>query len=278
MSTSTSTKFTFSLPASSVSSVANRHLFKNSKRSLAEVLHKYNTHLIPNCYPLVRKLPEEYADELIYELKKKDRLTLPVNETRTMEDLTHENYIKQLILDKVTKKLSRKIPPDIHKKILDHCHSAIDRHRGTVLESITLKKLQKEGYKVFKPVNISFTKAFDDNLVVFGKVDGLIYKDDKIHSVVEIKNRKTNFFLPEYDLDQLAAYVFITGAEQGILVQQQNGVLKKNFFSREELMSRWEDIVYNLKEPISLVEKIFLHKNDPHNKYWESLRNLYIYM
>ncbi len=275
---STSTSFTFSLPASSVSSVANRHIFKNSKRALAEVLHKYNAHLIPDCYPLIRKLPEEYADKLIYDLKKKDSLTLPVNETRTVEDLTHENYIKQLILDKVAQKLSREIPPDIHKKILDHCHSAIDRHRGTVLEGITLKKLQKEGYKVFKPVNVSFTKSFDDNLVVFGKVDGLIYKDDKIHSVVEIKNRKTNFFLPEYDLDQLAAYVFITGAEQGILVQQQNGVLKKNFFTKEELMSRWEDIVHNLREPISLVEKIYLHRDDPNNKYWQGLRNLYIYM
>ena len=275
---STSTEFTFSLPASSVSSVANRHLFKDSKRALAEVLHKYNTHLIPKCYPLIRKIPEEYADELIYELKKKDKLTLPVNETRTVEDLDHENCIKQFILDRVTKKLSRKIPPDIHKKILDHCYSAIDRHRGTVLESITLKKLQKEGYNVFKPVNISFTKACHDNIIVFGKVDGLIYEDGKIHSVVEIKNRKTNFFLHEYDLDQLAAYVFITGAEQGILVQQQNGVLKKNFFTKEELMSRWEDIVYNLKEPISLVKKIYLHKDDPQNKYWQSLHNLYIYM
>lgn len=271
------TEFTFSLPASSVSSVANRHLFKNNKRALAEVLHKYNSHLIPNCYPLVRKLPEEYADELIYELKKKDRLLLPVVETRTIEDLTHENNIKQLILDKVTKKLSRQIAPDINKKILDHCHSAIDRHRGTVLESITLKKLHSEGYKVFKPSK-SFTKVVDKNIVVFGKVDGLILKDEKIHSVVEIKNRKTNFFLPDYDLDQLAAYVYITGAEQGILVQQQNGVLKKNVFSREDLMNRWEDIAYNLREPISLAEKIFQHRDDPHNKYWESLRDLYIYL
>ena len=275
--TSTST-FIFSLPASSVSSVANRHLFKNSKRALAEVLHKYNPQLIPNCSPLCRKLPEEYADELIYDLKKNGRLTLPVNETRTVEDLSHENRVKQLILEKVNEKINSRLPPDIHKKVVDHCHSAIDRHRGTVLERITLKKLQEEGYEVFKPDNKSFTKAYNDNLVIFGKVDGLIYKDGKIHSVVEIKNRKTNFFLPEYDLDQLAAYVFITEAEQGILVQQQNGVLRKNTFSRGELMSRWEDIVANLKEPISLVEKINAKKNDPQNTHWQSLHNLYIYM
>lgn len=272
-----STKFTFSLPASSVSSVASRHPFKDSKRALAEILHKYNSHLISDCYPLIRKLPEEYADELICDLKKKDHITLPVNETRTTEDLSRENCIKNFILDKVTEKLtSQDMHPDIRKKIIDHCHSAIDRHRGTVLESSTLKKLQDEGYEVFKP-EASFTKAFD-NLVIFGKVDGLIYEDGKIHSVVEIKNRKANFFLPEYDLDQLAAYVFITGAEQGILVQQQNGVLQKNSFSRDELMNRWGGIVRSLQEPVSLVENIYLYKDDPCNKYWQNLRHLYIYM
>ena len=275
MSTS---QFSLSLPASSVSSVANRHLFKNNRRALAEVLHKYNSHVIPDCHPLVRKLPEEYADELISMIKRRDRLKLPVNETRTVKDLSDENCVKQKILKKVNEKLSDQIPPDIHKKILDHCHSAIDRHRGTVLESITLKKLQGEGFKVFKPVNVSFSKAFAENLVVFGKVDGLIYEDGKIHSVVEIKNRKTNFFLPEYDLDQLAAYVFITGAEQGILVQQQNGNLRKNIFSRKELLSRWEDIVDNLREPIALAEQIHKHRDDPVNKYWQNLQNLFIYM
>ena len=44
------------------------------------------------------------------------------------------------------------------------------------------------------------------------------------------------------------------------------------------MMSRWKDIIDNLKEPISMIEKIYLNKDDPHNKYWRSLSDLYIYM
>jgi hypothetical protein len=277
--------FNIGFPASSISAVAGRHKHKHFKRALAEILHKYNGHLIPQETDFVRKLPEEFADELILELIQENRVHhLPVIEERSFEDLIHENKLRYDIIIEVNKKIENlniNISEDLKKRIIDHAWSALDRNRGTVLEHITLRKLQEQGLKVTKP-NYQFSKKFGFKHChnIFGKVDGIILDESGLHvqSVVEIKNRKSNFFRPEYDIDQLAVYMFLTGAQEGILVEQLNGEIRKTFYSRETMLERWLDIIYCLKNAISLARKIQKEKirNSLCKKNWETLVPLFV--
>ena len=89
-------------------------------------------------------------------------------------------------------------------------------------------------------------------VVVTGRTNGRTRKGG---AVVEIKNRKNGFFEPDYDLDQLATYVVLTKADEGILVQNHEDALKINRYTREEMTARWERLLRDLKPAVQQFKK-----------------------
>ena len=90
-------------------------------------------------------------------------------------------------------------------------------------------------------------------VLVMGRTDG---RTRKSGAVVEIKNRKNGFFEPDYDLDQLATYVVLTKANEGILVQNHEDALKINRYTREEMTARWDQLVQDLRPAVQLFKTI----------------------
>ena len=125
--------------------------------------------------------------------------------------------------------------------------------RGREQEPIIFNKLIKLGYKVEaqnKIYSMDFTCGGFDAKVT-GRVDGVIMQGDSVDTVVEIKNRRHNFYEPCHDLDQLATYVMLTGARRGLLVQQCNGDISIIEYERSEMEKRWHALVAALSENIS---------------------------
>ena len=131
--------------------------------------------------------------------------------------------------------------------------------RGIELEPVVFSKLLAMGYDV-EMCNDRHSMEFEcagGTHVVVGQVDGIIRNaEGGVDTVVEIKNRVHKFFLPTYDVDQLAAYVMMTNARAGLLVQMYNGELRFNRFSRDTLKTRWDKIVNDLSPAIAYMDNI----------------------
>ncbi len=99
------------------------------------------------------------------------------------------------------------------------------RYLGRKRENDTVIKLFEKGkdirdeQKVYK---IDQTTPNGIPYRLYGKIDGIEYIDGKPTAIVEIKNRMMRFQLPEYDLDQLSMYIYMSGLPYGYLVQQLN--------------------------------------------------------
>ena len=132
--------------------------------------------------------------------------------------------------------------------------------RGIKKEINVYDFLRENGYEVLD-LQKAFYKNFkikDINVTIYGKVDGIYYLNDKPSGIIEIKNRINNFFIPSYDLDQLATYLMISGHNNIVLVQSLNKQYNITTYNIAELQKRWLDIINsdtlykNLKEIINL--------------------------
>lgn len=88
-------------------------------------------------------------------------------------------------------------------------------------------------------------------VLIMGRTDGRTR-----NGVIEVKNRKNTFFEPEYDLDQLATYVALTNAEEGILVQNHKDAIKINWYTKDEMHARWEKLLKDLEPAVKLFKAI----------------------
>lgn len=261
----------FGFPANSISAAAGRHKYRNRYDALAEILHKYNSILLPKTTK-TRYLPGEYVHNVVSKLDEE----LPVVSIRTDKDIEVEKKLREKITTKVEECLSKiKISDKALKEAISYSGRVLDINRGTYLETETFEKLNNLGYNVVKSVKC-FKKRFGYNNrhVLFGRVDGVIMEGKTLKAVVEIKNRKERFFLPDYDLDQLASYVFMTGAEEGIFVQQLEGELDVSTYMKDELLERWDMIVADLKKTIAFARKIV---KNPSGKEWEKIKEMYVF-
>lgn len=136
--------------------------------------------------------------------------------------------------------------------------------RGIQLEPVVFTKLQAMDYDIEKS-SVLYTMDFPCSgrtHTVFGRVDGVIRdKEGAIETVVEIKNRMHRFFIPEYDIDQLAAYVMMTDAQFGMLVQMYEGEVRIKMYTRNALKRRWNNIVKALPKAIEYMDTLAAEKD-----------------
>lgn len=134
---------------------------------------------------------------------------------------------------------------------------------GTLNEVSIYGRLKSMSYDV-RQLQKSFCKKFDisGHLVsVFGKVDGLLYTNDKPSRVIEIKNRKNRFWLPDYDKDQIALYEKLTDLPS-TLVQCFNGELNIRDL---KLRPRVKEILHS-KHLVESLKQIKWYLEHPYNE------------
>jgi hypothetical protein len=126
------------------------------------------------------------------------------------------------------------------------------RERGRRLEGTALGALADMGLEVRESPVLSATVVVDGaEVIVIGKADGVLYTETVVSTVIEVKNRVRRFMTPEYDLDQLAAYVHLADARDGgILVERLNGLLDTTNYSFRELEARWARVLGGLRRAV----------------------------
>lgn len=261
----------FGFPASGISAAAGRHKYRDRYEALAEIFHRYNSHHLPTTAQK-RHLPREYVHKVIMDMDEK----LPVVSVRTQHDKDAEKDIKETLAKKVKECVLKISGQRAAKDAITYSERILDMNRGTYLEDETIEKINKIGHYKVEKVNTCFRKKFGykNRHTVFGRVDGVILDGKTIKAVVEIKNRKDRFFMPVYDLDQLASYVFMTGAQEGVFVQQLEGELNITVYDREDLMERWAMIEADLKKTIKFARKIVKYPEGPE---WKLLKEMFIF-
>lgn len=63
---------------------------------------------------------------------------------------------------------------------------------------------------------------------ISGRIDGAVYCNGEVKALIEIKNRRSSFFQPQYDIDQVIIYMIIHPEldTNGHLVEQMNGEVR----------------------------------------------------
>lgn len=147
------------------------------------------------------------------------------------------------------------LPP----KALDYAKvykaSAALREKGKQAEKSIIEDLRTSDLGDIDTTDVLIKKTIvieDWPVLVMGRTDGRT----RSGAVVEIKNRKNRFFEPDYDLDQLATYVVLTNANEGILVQNHEDALKINRYTQKEMIARWERLLCDLKPAVQLFKTI----------------------
>lgn len=167
--------------------------------------------------------------------------------------------------DEIAEKVNElSIPKDVNleeiKSVIRSRSAAI---AGTLNEAPIYKRLKSMSYDVRQPQK-GYRKQFNiggHKVRIFGKIDGLLYKDGKLHRVVEIKNRRNRFWLPDYEMDQIAFYEKLTDLPS-TLVQCFDGELKVEDL---ELRSRIKEILHS-KTLVKSVEQIKWHLEHPYSE------------
>lgn len=187
----------------------------------------------------------------------------------TSEQLSEEN-IKTTVSNIASE---TKLPENIINNI-------ITKDRGTYLENTTIKKLKKDYYfniiiesKMIKKMFSLDPLTKKHDYIIGGRVDGIVdgFINDTTNSqiykkrIIEIKNRKNKFFIPDYDLDQLACYMILYGSEyQGQLIQQYNGDLVLDEIKTHDwAITRFAHIENELRINLQLMLDII---NNPHSE------------
>lgn len=127
----------------------------------------------------------------------------------------------------------------VSEAVKEYLQRDMAAQRGVQKENNTIERLQGMGYDV-RASQQSYKRTVNiggEDIMIYGKVDGLLYEREAPKAVVEVKNRMNKFWVPSYDRDQLAIYAMISGLDV-LLVQQLGGELKCEEF--KDLESDWE--------------------------------------
>jgi len=193
--------------------------------------------------------PVEYVQERIIRKKIQE-----VAQDR-VKNFSRKTVVNKSLSDSAIKDIAHTIHDDrvSQEKIAQITKSHLFTNRGSKLENNTIDiinaKLEKINHTVGCAqyfVNGNFKTKKSIVYGVNGMLDGILLDNlGEKRAVIEIKNRISRIMIPapQYDLDQLAVYLKLTGLPMGILAQQCNGVLDMSVtMTHDDAMARWDDI------------------------------------
>lgn len=224
---------------SKISAVAGRHPYQDKLDTIADEMVRYN---------------KKYLEEI----GQVGKMSIAQKVTRSLEkeiaDIVKDESLKEpdfVSKRDLVEKAEASVPAHARKSAGKFVKGIEARIRGCILEDVTIKNLCEAGYDIRVDQKKCFCKTFS-KFKLFGRVDGLIYgSDGEIETIVEVKNRMNKFFTPGYDLDQLAAYIAITGAKNGLLVQMCKGTIEVSEY--DSLSNRFTDLCDAVNKSVDFI-------------------------
>jgi hypothetical protein len=150
--------------------------------------------------------------------------------------------------------------------IMAEIYNNVPKINGIVNEDTVYNKLRKIGYDV-RDSQQAFTGKFyiqNISVVIYGKVDGILYEHGNPVGIVEIKTRQNRFVVHSHDIDQVATYTILSNLSKGMLVQSFDGELKIKIWNKEELLPYWTNLLTSQTLYHSL-KSILKLKNNPNS-------------
>ena len=181
----------------------------------------------------------------------------PIVSKHANEEIQQEVILSQ---QKIESKLSEEKvdTTDIVNEVVENTQisastvtEVVNKCRGRNMENPAIIKLEKKlGTNIFDRQSY-FRRGFKTDVFtycIFGKIDGAVSNADGSICVIEIKNRmKQSTFnkVPEYDLDQLAMYIYLhPSATNGRVVNQYNGeIYIDTLYDKAWATERWEKVI-----------------------------------
>lgn len=143
-------------------------------------------------------------------------------------------------VEEVCKKVTQETGKDVDKQTQNALRSKLSRDRGSKLEAKTVreyatasgKDVRQEPAKLYRKLMNYEGMSW----ILCGRVDA---RDE--NTIVEVKNRTRRFMLPDYDVLQLQAYMFLCDKKKGILLERLHGENRETPFEFNE--SYWNEVV-----------------------------------
>lgn len=179
---------------------------RNRYKSKNDMLKIYWKRIDPDSYSK-HEFTVEIKDEIDKSIKK--------DEIRALIDAKPENTI---VINEIVEKAGKVVDGHLDvRAVKEYVKSELYKKFGTDHEEHAARKLHVT--KTNKFVKKVACEIFGTKVLIGGRLDGV---DDKDEKVVEIKTRMRGLFhsIPEYEMVQLQAYMFVTGKHSGMLVEQ----------------------------------------------------------
>jgi hypothetical protein len=164
------------------------------------------------------QLPQETVKESSGVLTIEDLIRKPKIDENVLGDLDlGKIIISKPVLDEKTGSVVVEETNPIPHEFLESFLQEINSHFNKTLGSFRESKVQEEF--LITPGNDKFYKRyFDDVWGLGGRIDGW----DKDGNIIEIKNRRKeiHYYPPDYDLIQLATYLWVMEKDLGYLYEQ----------------------------------------------------------
>lgn len=229
----------FTLRASDISALCGRNTYRNRQTAIHDLVGAY--------VPRLRS-PPVYRDVLweIEELIRAGPVYTEAISSRELSPALCQNAEKEA--NRIFTSRCGPIPPNERRFLRNSCRTMYLKDRGVVMEVDVLRRLESEAGVHWVPSDRKrrfFTRTFVTPVVSYtinGSIDGFEGVGDHIDGLLEVKNRRERFHIHEHDIDQLMAYVILSGLDHGRLVQcvGNGGAIDANFvLSSAEAKLRW---------------------------------------
>lgn len=153
------------------------------------------------------------------------------------------NSIWQPVKDAVSS-YDRERGPEKQDSAMTDCDLTLEcRNR---LKQVIVDQLRAMGYKaeLCGKRHVMEFNCTGDTVVISGQVDAVITNGKgAIDTVVVIEDSTDRIALKEHDVDKLAIHLMMTNARAGMIVHMRDGQMRTNWFSRDTLKNRWNEIV-----------------------------------
>jgi len=223
---------TIYLNASELAKITGHNRFENQEKTRNTILSRNG---LSDVY-----VPKSNVEEHLLKLDKKKlaevKKELKLPETATVKEI-ERNIKNQVIKQSLDKNIKENASREKVDKVLKTCPTLkkclsagikqdLQMRRGNVKENSNLNVTQKKDKIVIKDRNSKmYNKILYESpdgkykINIKGKVDGMTEG-----GIVETKNRSRRLFnrIPDYELVQLEAYMFLTGLDKAIHVECYN--------------------------------------------------------
>jgi uncharacterized protein YajQ (UPF0234 family) len=112
---------------------------------------------------------------------------------------------------------------DAHELVINQLKSEVSTSHGVHNEQSAIQKYANETNQIVEPLHRLCKKEYA-NIIISGKVDGIVKQSDEVFKIVEVKNRTRRLFhkVVSYEYCQVQCYMYILDQKECDIVEKFN--------------------------------------------------------